>query len=161
MVDEDLAFLARLYASTREEEMALVPWSEQQKAAFLASQFQYQHTHYREYYPACEFLIIEDRTGDEPRSIGRLYIDRCPDQIRIVDIALLPEYRGAGIGGALLREVLAEGTDRRLPVTIHVEVHNPARRLYEHLGFRPVDSNGVYQLMRWVSDGDARSEENG
>jgi ribosomal protein S18 acetylase RimI-like enzyme len=81
--------------------------------------------------------------------IGRLYVDRWADQIRLVDIALLPEHRGAGLGRAILEELLAEGERRGLPVTIHVEYNNPALRLYRRLGFRHVDSNGIYYLMRW------------
>ncbi|HUP41984.1 MAG TPA: GNAT family N-acetyltransferase, partial [Thermoanaerobaculia bacterium] len=84
-----------------------------------------------------------------PRPIGRLYVDRWKDQIRLVDIALLPEHRGAGLGRAILEELLAEGDRSGLPVTIHVELNNPALRLYRRLGFRHVDSNGIYYLMRW------------
>ena len=146
MTDDDLPFLTEVYASTRDEEMRMAPWSEQEKEAFLRSQFDFQHRYYREHYPACEFLIME-RAGTR---IGRLYVDRWPDQIRIVDISLVPEARGAGIGGAMMQQLLAEGEAQRLPVTIHVEVNNPARRLYERLGFRDGESNGVYTLMRWT-----------
>jgi ribosomal protein S18 acetylase RimI-like enzyme len=148
VVDEDVPFLARLYASTRTDEMAMVPWTEEQKAAFLASQFEFQQRHYREYYSNCARLIVGKPTDAGVQAVGRLYVDCWPDQIRIVDISLLPEHRGAGIGGALLGEVLAEGTARGLPVTIHVELHNPAIRLYERLGFTRVESNGIYILMR-------------
>ena len=93
--------------------------------------------------------MVEKRTevGDEP--VGRLYIDRWPDQIRIVDIALLPSHRRAGLGGALLRSILDEGRASGLAVTIHVEGNNPALSLYRRLGFTHVDSNGIYYLMRW------------
>ena len=144
--DRDLPFLAELYASTRREEVAQTPWSEEQKEAFLRWQFENQHWHYREYYPGCEFLVIEE----EGAAIGRLYVDRWQDQIRLVDISLLPEHRGLGLGTALLGELLAEGEARELPVTIHVEFNNPALALYRRLGFRHVDSNGIYYLMRWT-----------
>jgi ribosomal protein S18 acetylase RimI-like enzyme len=146
MVDDDLPFLAEVYASTRDAEMQMAPWSEREKEAFLRQQFDFQHRYYREHYPGCEFLVVE-RAGAR---IGRLYVDRWPDQIRIVDISLVPEARGAGVGGAVMRELLLEGAAARLPVTIHVEVNNPARRLYERLGFRDGESNGVYTLMRWT-----------
>ena len=146
MVDDDLPFLAELYASTRDEEMQMIRWTEQEKEAFLRSQFEFQHRYYREHYPACEFLIME-RAGTR---IGRLYVDRWPDQIRIVDISLVPGARGEGIGGAVLRQLLNEGKACGLPVTIHVEVNNRARRLYERLGFHDRESNGVYTLMRWT-----------
>jgi ribosomal protein S18 acetylase RimI-like enzyme len=150
--DHDLPFLARLYASTRREELEPVPWSDQQKAEFLQWQFESQHRYYQEYYPSCEFLIVERAVegGGESdgEAIGRLYVDRWADQIRIVDISLLPEHRGAGLGESLLRAILAESEASRLPLTIHVEYNNPALRLYRRLGFEQVDSNGPYLLMR-------------
>jgi ribosomal protein S18 acetylase RimI-like enzyme len=127
-----------------------VPWSEDQKAAFLRRQFDNQHQYYQQYYPGCEFLIIEKPNGSASEPIGRLYIDRWADQIRLVDIAILPAHRGAGHGGALLRSIMAEGAASALPVTIHVESNNRALALYQRLGFHHVDSNGVYFLMRWT-----------
>lgn len=141
----DLPFLARLYASTREEELAVVPWSEAQKAAFLQSQFEAQHQHYATHYTDAVFEIIE-RAGE---AVGRLYVARWPREIRIVDIALLPAHRGQGIGSALLRTLLTEGSERGLPVSIHVERFNPALRLYERLGFRLREDKGVYLLLAW------------
>lgn len=144
-VEADAPFLRHLYGTTREEEMRFVPWTPAQKAAFLDMQFHAQATHYQEFYPDCEFLVIEL----EERPIGRLYIDRGADDIRITDIALLPEFRGRGIGRMLMEEVLAEGAATGKRVTIYVEHYNPARRLYDRLGFRHVDTNGVYHFMQW------------
>ena len=143
--DDDLPFLARLYASTRAEEVARTPWSDDEKAAFLQWQFEAQHAHYQEHYPTCSFDLVERR--GEP--VGRFYVDRWEKEIRLVDIALLPEARGGGLGGALIRRLLAEGRETCKPVSIHVEYDNPALSLYRRLGFRHVDSNGVYNLMRW------------
>ena len=148
VTEADRPFLAELYASTRREELAAVPWAGEQKEAFLRSQFEAQRRHYDEHYPDCAFLVIEGPEGP----IGRLYLDRWDDEIRLVDIALLPEHRGTGLGTSILERVLAEGKEARLPVRIHVERENPARRLYERLGFRPVDSNGIYTLMEWRGD---------
>jgi len=125
--------------------MQLVPWTPEQKAAFLDMQFQAQAAHYTEFYPHCQFLMIEL----EGRPIGRLYIDRGEDDIRITDIALLPEWRGHGIGRMLMEEILAEGRNTGKRVTIYVEHDNPARGLYDRLGFRHVDTNGVYHFMEW------------
>lgn len=150
--DGDMAFLAELYASTRREEVAQVPWSDEQKEAFLRWQFENQHQHYQQYYPDCEFLVVEKDAIGRREPIGRLYVDRWTDQIRLVDIALLPEHRGAGLGGRILRMLLEEGRQRSMPVTIHVEYNNPALSLYKRLGFRHVDSNGIYYLMKWSPD---------
>jgi RimJ/RimL family protein N-acetyltransferase len=84
--------------------------------------------------------------------VGRLYVDRRTDEMRIIDIALLTEYRRQGIGSRLLREILAEGQAAGLPVRIHVERHNPALRLYYRLGFRKVGDRGVYYLIEWSPD---------
>lgn len=143
--DEELLY--RIYASTRSEELAPVPWTAAQKEAFLRMQFRAQSLDYGANYPAAEFLVI--LVAGEPA--GRLYVDRRDDELRIVDIALLPEHRGAGIGGALLRELLAEAAAAGKPVRIHVESMNPALRLYERLGFRRTDDHGIYHLMEWTA----------
>ena len=135
-----------LYGSTRAEEMERFPFTPEQREAFLDQQFAAQSQHYAEHYPTARFDIIER----EGQPIGRLYVDVWPTQIRIVDIALLPQARGEGIGTFLLRNVFAEATAAGKRVTIHVEAFNPALRLYERLGFRQVDTNGVYFLMEWV-----------
>ena len=102
---DDEPFLCRLYASTREDELAVVPWSDEEKEAFLTMQFNAQHTFYQEQFKKAEFLIIQ--LNDE--AVGRLYIDRRKDEIRLVDIALLTRHRRKGIGSMLLKNILAEG----------------------------------------------------
>jgi ribosomal protein S18 acetylase RimI-like enzyme len=142
---EDGEFLYRLYASTREEELAQTDWGAEQKEAFLRQQFAAQHHHYQTYYPEASFdLIVE---GGRP--VGRLYVSRWEREIRMVDIALAPEARGRGLGTALVRDLLAEGERAGKPVTIHVEMYNPALRLYERLGFRRIGERGPYFLMEW------------
>ena len=140
---EDRDFLLRVYASTREEELRLVDWSDEQKAAFVQQQFESQDAYYREHYDPATFDVIE--VDGEP--IGRLYVARWEDEIRIMDIALVPEYRGRGTGTVLLRDLLDEGARTGKRVSIHVERDNPALRLYERLGFAPVEDRGVYLLL--------------
>ena len=142
---EDQTFLYQVYAGTREEELAPLGWDEAQREAFLEMQFRAQHTFYQEQYRQAEFDII--LLNGEP--VGQLYIDRRKDEIRVVDIALLPAHRNRGIGSALLRDILAEGQRSGLPVRIHVEHFNRALRLYERLGFRQIGTTGVYYLMVW------------
>ena len=144
--NEDQAFLCRLYASTRAEEMAAVPWSEDEKNAFLRFQFDAQSKYYMEHFPDAAFDVIEL----DGESVGRLYIDRRADEIRLIDIAFLPEYRGRGLGGELMSEILAEGESKGLLVRIHVEQNNPAMRLYKRLGFERLEEQGVYWLMEWT-----------
>lgn len=139
--DEELLF--RVYASTREEELAQVPWTDEAKLAFLRSQFAAQDAHYRAHYDGAGYDVVLVAG----RPAGRLYVARWDDEIRIMDVALLPEFRGHGIGTELLLEVLEEAASSRKRVTVHVEKHNPALALYERLGFVAVADRGVYLLL--------------
>ena len=141
----DERFLYEVYASTRAEELAPVPWSDEQKAAFLLQQFTAQHRHYQDNYTGASFQVIL-RDG---AAVGRLYVARWPQEIRIVDIGLLPAHRNAGIGSSLLRQIVDEGEAEAKRVSIHVERMNPAMRLYRRLGFVEVADRGVYALMEW------------
>ena len=139
----DRDFLLQVYASTREEELRLVDWSDEQKAAFVRQQFEAQDAYYRDNYDPVTFDVIEV----DGASAGRLYVARWDDEIRIIDIALLPEYRGRGIGTELLRALLDEAAEAGKRLSIHVELNNPARRLYDRLGFTPIEERGLYLLM--------------
>ena len=143
---QDEPFLIALYASTREAELARVPWTGAQKAEFLRSQFALQRSQYRTHYHGADFCIIEA----DGRPIGRLYVHRGAQEIRLMDIALLPASRGCGIGGAYLQALLREAQAANLPVTLHVEPGNPARRLYLRAGFRPAAELGFYERLVWV-----------
>ncbi|HEX8255062.1 MAG TPA: GNAT family N-acetyltransferase [Thermoanaerobaculia bacterium] len=151
--EADYAFMRQLYGLGRAEEMKHFPFDEQQKELFLDQQFSAQYEHYRIHYPTCERNIIEH----ENQPIGRLWVDEWREQIRLVDIALMPDWQRSGIGTSLVQQVLARGAAAGKAVTIHVENFNPALRLYERLGFVKVDTNGVYFLMRWTPDS-ARAE---
>jgi GNAT superfamily N-acetyltransferase len=139
----DAEFLLAVYAGTRAEELAVVPWTPAEKDAFLRMQFDAQDRWWREQRPDAVFDVI--LVDGQPA--GRLYVDRRADEIRIVDIALLPDHRGMGVGTLLISRVLEEGRTSDRPVTIHVERGNRARVLYERLGFRQIDTTGVYDLL--------------
>lgn len=143
---DDDSFLARLYASTRSAELAITGWSEEQKTAFCRMQFDAQTADYKANYPEASFQIIE-RDGS---SAGRLCVMRGEKEIRIIDIALLPEYRAAGIGTKLLQELQEEARAAHRTLSIHVERFNPALRLYQRLGFKQVEDKGIYLLMEWL-----------
>ena len=146
VTDDDLPFLFRLYASTREDELARVPWSAEQKQAFLRMQFQAQHSYYSSQFAGDRFDLVLD--GGEP--VGRLYVGRRSREIHIIDISFLPEHRGRGLGTSLLRELLDEAAAQGKPVNIHVEKFNPAKRLYLRLGFVHAGDAGVYDYMSWI-----------
>jgi ribosomal protein S18 acetylase RimI-like enzyme len=149
----DEAFLYQVYASTRQEELALVDWDEAQKQTFLHMQFHAQHTHYHAQFPAARYQLI--LCGGVP--IGRLYFDYREQEVGILDIALLPQHRQQGIGGALLRQVLAEADQAGKPVRIYVERFNPALRLYQRLGFLPRADHGIYLQMERPVGGSPRT----
>lgn len=142
----DEEFLAALYASTRAEEMALVDWDAASVQAFLRQQFEAQQVHYQSYFPAGEHRIIL-RDG---RPIGRIYLDRSEERLHLLDIALLPEERWRGVGGALMGDLLAEAQAAGLPITLHVyRLDARVRAWYERLGFALVGENGMYDLLEW------------
>lgn len=143
--EADLDFLAQLYASTRQEELAPLPWSAEQKAAFLAQQFEAQRRYYRATFDDCDFDVIEH--AGEP--VGRLYLERRPSELHLVDIALLPAWRGQGVGAAILEALQDAGRARSSSIRAFVEQFNPARRLYHRLGFTEAADHGVYVEIEW------------
>jgi ribosomal protein S18 acetylase RimI-like enzyme len=141
----DAEVLYRIYASTREDELAVVPWDEPAKEAFLRMQFAAQDSYYHANYPAASYDLIV--SGDEV--LGRLYVDRGESAWNVIDLALLPEHRGKGIGTRLLTQILKEAGTAAKPVQMHVERFNPAQRLYDRLGFRQIADKGVYLQIEW------------
>ena len=145
-VADDEPFLARVYASTRAEELAGVPWTDADKAAFVAHQFAAQSAHYAQHYDGLSRQVVRVGGADA----GRLLVARWEREIRIVDITLLPEFRGSGAGSILLGQLMDEARAAGKALSIHVERQNRAMRLYERLGFRPVGDEGVYLRMEWT-----------
>lgn len=137
--------LRRIFASTRTAEMARVPWNETQKAQFLGMQFNAQHQHYQRHFGTARFDLIE--VGHEVA--GRLYVDRVPGLLHIIDIALLPAFRGAGLGDRILRELQEEAAGADQAVDIFLEKTNPARSLYARLGFAVIETGDIYDRMQW------------
>ncbi|QDO86469.1 GNAT family N-acetyltransferase [Shewanella psychropiezotolerans] len=150
--EADLPFLLQLYISVRRTEFAEANWSELQLNSFLSEQFSAQYRYYCQYYSTDRFDIVYYQN----QAIGRLFVDCCLDarlDIRIVDISLLPEFRGLGLGTALFRQLLNEAKTLGASVSIHVERDNPAKVLYERLGFTlKTVTDEIYLLMEWRCD---------
>ena len=158
----DEAFSFAVYASTRAAEMELVDWPQEQKNAFLQMQFNAQHQHYHLHYPLARWQVMEVEgrppqgrrdttlTGVQgARAAGRLVSDDAREDLcLIMDIALLPEYRGRGIGTAILHELLQAADRAGKTVMLHVEPNNPALRLYQRLGFEISAKSGFYLEMK-------------
>ena len=152
----DVPTLLAIYASTREGELALTDWDDAQKQAFVEAQFRAQDTYYRGTYVDVSYdLILVD---GEPA--GRLYVARWPDELRIVDIALLAPFRGRGIGTKLLHELQTEATIAGKPLRIHVERFNPAVSLYARLGFRLLEEKQIYLFLEWSPSGASKVPTN-
>lgn len=144
----DEPILLAVYGSTREDELATTDWDEARKRAFVEQQFRAQDQYYRANYANARFdLIVVD---GEPA--GRLYVARWPDEIRIMDIALLGPFRGRGVGTHLLGGLQREARSAGKPLRIHVERFNPALTLYARLGFHLVEDRGVYLFLEWPPD---------
>ena len=146
---EDERFLREVYASTRAMELSLVPWSDEQREAFLKFQFDAQDSYYREQYPKAAYQVVLN--DDNP--VGRLYVARDPAELKILDITVLPQYRNAGIGTVLLRELMAEAEQAGKNVRIWVEHFNPSQNLFRRLGFSKIEENGYNHLLEWPPRG--------
>jgi ribosomal protein S18 acetylase RimI-like enzyme len=142
---DDEPLLYQMYASTRLEEMSRVAWPPDQKAAFLRMQFDAQHRHYQQHYAQATFdMVLVD---GEPA--GRLYVARGRDEIRIIDITMLPAWRNRGVGSGLILALQREAASGHTTLTIHVERDNPAMRLYERLGFVVLEDRGSHLFLEW------------
>lgn len=145
----DQPFVREVFASTRDAELALVDWDEPTKQAFIDQQFQAQNVHYSTNHAGGQFdLIVVD---GEP--VGRLYVRRTDDEVMLLDIAVLAAHRNRGVGTLLVRQLMDEAAQTRRRLTLHVEIFNDsARRLYDRLGFAPVEQRGLYTLMEWIPE---------
>ena len=142
---EDQEFLFKLYASTRAEEFATFNWPAAQLEAFLRMQFMAQQRSYAAVYEQCEHKIVELNGV----AIGQMQVNWGKDFALLVDISLLPEHRGQGMGGALIGDLIQQCSERKLPLKLQVTQTNPARRLYERLGFIRTGEDQMYvQMMR-------------
>lgn len=149
---EDMAFIERLYAGTRAEEMSHSGWPAEQIAAFLRQQFHAQHSYYQAHFADGEFSIIENAG----QAIGRLYLFWGHTTLNLIDIALLPEWQNQGIGSELLTPLISRADEQGLAIELSVETYNPAQRLYARLGFQVINEAGVYLRMRREACGASR-----
>ena len=146
----DNSFLLRVYAGTRVDELALTTWDEATKDAFVRMQYRAQARHYKAHWPGAEHGVITVQQHGVSRDVGRLWLHRRVDTVHVLDIAVLPEWRSRGVGGRVLRHLMDEADASGRALTIYVEAANPARRLYDRLGFQPVGQpDGAHQFMRW------------
>jgi len=139
---DDEGFLLKLFGSTRIDEFKFLA-DANQIDALIGMQFNLQRRQYEAGYPDAEHNIIL-RDG---QPVGRIFVDEGEREIALVDVALVPEFRNKGIGRYLLDLLLARAAAVKKPVRLHVSKLNPARRLYERLGFSVVSEDGMYFEM--------------
>jgi GNAT superfamily N-acetyltransferase len=146
---DDSAFICDLYADVRRDELAQTDWPQQAIADFLADQYRLQMEHYRKHYAGSGFFVIERRVLPANRfeRVGRIYLANWTDELRIMETAIVRKYRGHGMGTVLMEVVLAFADEHQKRSSLHVEAYNPAKRLYQRLGFVAMENVGVYERM--------------
>jgi len=147
--ESDHEFLVAVYASTRAPEMERVPWSPEQKDAFVRMQYTAQTSHYAAEFPQGTHEVI--CAGEVP--VGRLYLVRAENEFKILDVAVLPEYRRRGTGSMVVRRIQDEARQAGKPVTVYVETFNPSLQLFRELGFHTAAEHGFQLLLRWEPAG--------
>lgn len=143
LLADDGEFLFRLYASTRADEVAAFGWPAAQQEAFLRMQFNMQRRWYETAYPEAEHAIIEL----QGQPIGRMIVLRGQNSWQLIDISLLPGFRGQGIGGELIRALIQECAQSGAALQLQVVRNNPAIRLYNRLGFSSIAEDKIYIQM--------------
>jgi len=142
----DDEFLLSVYASTRADELAQAEWAEGQQEMFLRWQFDLQRREYDARFPDASYNVI--LVDQQP--VGRIWVGSDDEQIRLLDIALLPEFQSRGIGTALLERLKNDAATNGKALRHMVFVlNNNAERFYERLGFTRIEDFGAYKHMEW------------
>jgi ribosomal protein S18 acetylase RimI-like enzyme len=144
----DAPFLLKVYAGTRQEELEATGWPAEMREAFVRMQFNAQRQGYLASFPRAEFAIVLS----EGQAIGRIIIDRAENEFLVVDIALLPEHRGRGLGTALMSHLLREAAAAKKPVRLSVLKGQRAFWWYQRLGFAKTGEDDVRDQMEWRGD---------
>ena len=147
MTHADREFLLAVYASAREIELAMVPWNDEMKRAFVENQFDAQTSYYSSEFAGARHDIIT--LADTGEQVGRAYVDQGPEQISILDIAVLPQYRRRGIGSAIVGSLVAEAGDSGRTVRVYVEAFNPSKEFFTSRGFEVKEDDGINLRLVW------------
>ena len=145
IVKADEPFLFQVYISTRQQEAESWGWSSEQIESFLSMQWQAQRLYYSQQFPKANHNIILY----ENEYVGRCVIVDLPEHLHLIDISVLPNYQGKGIGACILKLLQHKASKGGKPVTLQVFYGNSAMFLYERLGFQVVETNGLYVKMQW------------
>jgi GNAT superfamily N-acetyltransferase len=143
--EADRPFVRRLYSTTRNAEMAMLPWTEEQKTTFVSQQFEAQWIHYHLHYGAGTHDVIEV----DGAPAGRFFVDRRADEILIVDITIAPEFCSHGLGARLISALQQEAAASNRRLLGHVECNNRACSFWRRMGFGFTTTDGVYYEIVW------------
>ena len=141
--EKDAAFIEAVYRTTREAELNLTNWSEYQKGAFISMQSAAQLADYKTKCPGARFQIIIYNQ----KNAGRFFTCETENDIRLLDITILPEFAGQGIGTNLLLRLIERSNKVQKKISLHVIASNPALKLYQRLGFVHIKKDGFYYYM--------------
>jgi GNAT superfamily N-acetyltransferase len=142
---EDEEFLISVYGSTREQELAMVPWTDEQRQAFIKFQYTAQLNYYRSEFPNSEHWVIEA----DSKPVGRLFLDRRETQFRILDITILTAHRGKGFGEPVIRYVMNESAAVGKAVGINLDLYSTSQPIFERLGFTATEKTDSHTLYVW------------
>lgn len=145
--EDDASFLEELVIAVRENEIGYRELTVDERNRLLKEQNRLQLAHYRKHYPTAFFLIVEANS----KPIGRLYLDHQADRIHVVELSLLPDFQGHGIGHQLLKNIQAEATRTQLAVTLSVGIGSPAQSFYDRLGFQVTGTTDTHFKMKWLA----------
>jgi GNAT superfamily N-acetyltransferase len=135
---EDEDFLFALFVTSRERELSALPLPPDQAESFARMQYRSQLAGFRHVHPGAVELVVETAEGP----VGRIVLEDRPGELWVVDLALMPDHRNAGLGAALLRHCMKRAVAERLVMRGSVTPYNPARRLYARLGIVELPSEG-------------------
>ncbi|AVK82231.1 N-acetyltransferase [Lysinibacillus sp. B2A1] len=142
---DDDSFLYEVYVSTRRKEIDLWGWSAEQTQHFLEMQWYAQQVSYKQQFPEASHCIILS----DDKYAGRLLTENLPQHLHLIDISILPSFQGNGLGTYLITKLQQTAKEENKPVILQVFQTNPARNLYERLGFQIVSTDDMYLKMRW------------
>lgn len=153
--EEDEAFIETVYRSIRENELKLTNWTEQQQQAFIMMQSMAQLAEYKTKFPGADFMVIIYNKQDA----GRFYTWENDLEIRLIDITVLPPFRGKGIAKFLLGELIKRSIKAEKKISLHVDTVNPALQFYRRLGFIHIKTNGRYYYMERDAGGFSKPDK--
>jgi len=145
-MSEDVPFLEELFIANKDDAEGWRQLLPAERTRLLKEQSALQRIHYRKFYPQAWFTIIEV----EGKPAGRLCVNQSRQEMRVVDISILPEYCQHGIGSRLIQQVITESTRLKSPLRLCAELGSAVHTFYKKLGFREIKRDGTHIHYQWA-----------